>query len=256
MDIITGYRAEAHITAQQDRNVNIGIFGDGTMILAVGSEMEATIISANEVQIADGTLVAQGCTAEIAYGTTESLTITSGTQDMYRTDLIVARYTKDSGTGVESMALVVIEGTPASSSPVTPSYTSGSIAGGDTTVDFPLYKVNIDGITIDSVDCLVDIVSIKDDCDSKSIVANTKWLGTLTADSNGAIDATIDISSAIPTGYKAIAVLERSSGSYAYNFYSCYLASSTTVKVQLIQRPGSSVTSASPSVVVLCTRGM
>lgn len=160
MDIITGYRAEAHITAQQDRDTNISIFGSDTHILEIGSQLAATIISANEVQIADGLMIAQGCTAEIARGTTESLAISNGSQGMYRTDLIVARYSKDAGTAVESMDLVVIEGTPAASNPQTPAYTSGTIAEGDTTVDFPLYKVNIDGISITSVDCLVDITSI------------------------------------------------------------------------------------------------
>lgn len=162
MNIITGYRAEAHVTAQQDRDINIGIFGGGTYILDVGSKMEATIISANEVQISDGAMVAEGCTAEIEAGTTESLAISNGSQGMYRTDLIVARYAKNSGTGVESMSLVVIEGTPAASSPATPSYTSGAIADGDTTVDFPIYQVNIDGISITSVDALVDTICIKD----------------------------------------------------------------------------------------------
>lgn len=160
MNIITGYKGEAHITAQQDRDINSGVFGSGVYILNIGSKLAATVISANEIQIADGLIVAEGCAAEIASGTTESLAISNGDQDMYRTDLIVLRYAKNSGTGVESMSLVVIEGTPAASSPATPSYTSGSIANGDTTVDFPLYQVNIDGITIDSVDCLVNTISL------------------------------------------------------------------------------------------------
>ncbi len=161
MNIITGYRAEPHITAQQDRDVNIGIFGAGAKILkGVGSEMAATVISANEVEIADGTLVAEGCTAEIQYGTTESMTIENGGQGMKRIDLIVARYTKDSGTGVEDMQLAVVKGTPAASNPAVPSYNTGTIAGGDSPVDFPIYRVNLDGISITSVDALVDVVSV------------------------------------------------------------------------------------------------
>ena len=163
MNIITGYRAEPHITAQQDRDVNIGIFGGGAMILkGVGSEMAATVISANEVEIADGTLVAEGCTAEIQYGTTESLTIENGTQGEQRIDLIVARYTKNSGTGVEDMQLAVVKGTPAASNPAVPTYNTGTIADGDSPVDFPIYKVNLDGISITSVDALVDTVNIPD----------------------------------------------------------------------------------------------
>lgn len=151
MKIITGYRAEPHITAQQDRNVNIGIFGSGTHIVNVGSKMAATIVSANEITIADGLLVAEGCTAEIERGTTESITVENGEQGMLRKDLIVLRYTRDASTNVEDMQLDIIKGKSATSNPSVPTYTSGSIADGDTLVEFPLYTVNISGITIQSV---------------------------------------------------------------------------------------------------------
>lgn len=160
MNIITGYGAQAHIYPHHDRETNIGIFGNGTHILDVGSQMAATVVSSNRVDIADGLLVAEGCTAEVARGTTESMTIENGSQGMLRTDLIVARYTKTAGTAVEAMALAVIKGTPAASNPATPAYNTGLIADGDSPVDFPLYKVNINGISITSVERLVDVVSI------------------------------------------------------------------------------------------------
>lgn len=163
MNIITGYRAEPHITAQQDRDVNIGIFGASAKILkGVGSEMAATVVSANEVEIADGMIMCEGCASEIAHGTTESMTIDNGTQGKLRIDLIVARYNRNTSTGVEDMALIVIKGTPSASDPQSPAYISGTISDGDTTVDFPLYQVNIDGISITSVDALVDTVNIPD----------------------------------------------------------------------------------------------
>ena len=160
MNIITGYRAEPHITAQQDRNVNMGIFGAGTHIVNIGSKMAATVVSANEITIADGLMVAEGCTAEIERGTSESLEIANGSQGMLRKDLIVARYTKASGTGVEDMQLAVITGTPAASNPALPSYNTGSIVQGDTLVDFPLYTVNLDGISIESVDRMVEYAEL------------------------------------------------------------------------------------------------
>lgn len=167
MEIITGYKSEGHVTSQQDRLTNIGIFGSGTYIIGnVGSLMAASVISANEVQIADGLLIAEGCTAEIPRGTSESLTIENGSQGTKRKDLIVARYTRESGTKIESMELVVITGTPAASNPAAPSYNTGSITGGDTLVDFPIFTVNIDGITIESVTRLVGYVEVS----SKSYV--------------------------------------------------------------------------------------
>lgn len=179
MNIITGYRAEPHITAQQDRDVNIGIFGASAKILkGVGSEMAATVISANEVEIADGALVAEGCTAEITRGTSESMTIENGGQNMKRIDLIVARYTKDPGTGVEDMQLAVVKGTPAASNPAVPTYNTGTIADGDSPVDFPIYQVNIDGISITSVAALVGTVNIPDlisDSISNALNSALKW---------------------------------------------------------------------------------
>lgn len=166
MNIITGYKNEAHVTSQQDRDINIGIFGSGVYIANIGNKLAATVVSANEVSIADGLLIADGCAAEVARGTSESMTIANGSQGMLRKDLIVARYTKTAGTGVENMALAVITGTPAASSPAVPSYTSGSIAAGDTTVEFPLYTVNLDGISIDSVTAMVSQVELS----KKSVV--------------------------------------------------------------------------------------
>lgn len=151
MNIITGYKGTPHVSAQQDRDINSAIFTNGVYILNIGSKMAATIVSANEVTIADGLIIAQGCAAEIARGTSESMTIDNGTQGQLRKDLIVLRYTKDDSTGVEDMALAVIKGTPAASNPSTPAYTSGSIADGDTLAEFPLYTVNLSGITIQSV---------------------------------------------------------------------------------------------------------
>lgn len=160
MKIITGYKAEPHITSQQDRNVNMGIFGTGAYIANLGNKLAATVVSANEITIADGLLVAEGCTAEVERGTSESMEIANGSQGMLRIDLIVARYTKAAGTGVEDMQLAVITGTPAASNPATPSYNTGSIANGDTLVDFPLYTVNLNGISIESVTRNVDYIEL------------------------------------------------------------------------------------------------
>lgn len=185
MKIITGYRAEPHITAQQDRNVNMGIFGSGTYIVDMGSKLAATVVSANEITIANGLLVAEGCTAEIERGTSESLEIENGSQGMLRTDLIVARYTKASGTGVEDMQLAVITGTPAASNPADPSYNTGSIAAGDTLVDFPLYKVSLNGISIETVTRIPVIAGVAKTSDVSAVSSALSTLSnTVTSLSN------------------------------------------------------------------------
>ena len=160
MNIIAGYGGTPHVTPQDWRDENIALYGTGTYILNVGSKLAATVVSANEITIADGLVVAEGCTAVIERGTSESIAIDNGEQGMLRKDLIVLRYTKNSGTNVESMEVDLIKGTPASANPATPAYTEGSIADGDTLVEFPLYVVNLNGITLSSVDRLVDYAEL------------------------------------------------------------------------------------------------
>lgn len=269
MNIIWGYKADPHITAQQLRNTYIGIFGEGTHILGVGSNLAATVVSATEVQIADGVMIAQGCTASIENGVTESLVISNGTQGMLRRDLIVAQYTKASGTGVENMSLAVKTGTPAASNPATPSYTTGSIADGDTLVEFPLYQVNLDGISITSVDALVSTVSVLDAIaelqntvtELQNTVSNTKLtvvnapLGTLTFNSAGAAGGTISVAQYIPTGYTMIGAIPAASGYFGCYFYTCSAASATTVLVQLMRISGTQA-STTPVVKLLCTKNL
>lgn len=273
MNIITGYGGQPHIYPHHDRETNIGIFGGGTHILDVGSQMAATVISANEVQIADGLLVAEGCTAEVARGTTESMTIENGSQGMLRTDLIVARYTKAAGTAVEAMELAVIKGTPAASNPAVPSYNQGLIADGDSPVDFPLYRVNLDGINITSVTRLVDVISIKgvidgfaqtisemeqsvEDTLTDYMVRVDVPLGACTcAPNTGTVDAYADISGNIPTGYKAIDVhctLTQSSDFFAWK---CDFnnAAKTQINLKLQKRSGTGGT-VYPWISVLCIK--
>ena len=182
MKIITGYRDEPHVTSQQERDMNIGLLGSGVHIMNVGDKMEATIVSANEITIADGLLIAEGCTATIERGTTESMAIENGAQGMLRKDLIVARYTKNANTAIEDMQLAVITGTPAASDPADPAYTSGSIANGDALVEFPLYRVNINGINVESVTRIPSIVSVAKTSDVSAVSSALSALTTTVND--------------------------------------------------------------------------
>lgn len=148
MDIITGYLGEPHITADQDRDINIGIVGDGSYVMPTGQRLAAEVSSNNEVRIRDGVIMHQGCAASIKKNTYDPVTIINGSQGMKRIDLIVARYERNVETGVETISLVALQGTPTEGSPETPEYTEGDIQSGDTVADMPLYKVQIDGLNI------------------------------------------------------------------------------------------------------------
>ena len=151
MEIITGYTGKAHIFSEQDRDVNIGIVGEGSYVLQTGMQLEAEVSSNNEIKIRDGVLMHQGCTASIKKNTYDSLTIINGSQGMKRIDLIVARYERNQDNGAESIGLKVIQGTPAESNPAVPSHITGDIQSGDAVADMPMYKIIIDGLNITEV---------------------------------------------------------------------------------------------------------
>lgn len=151
MEIITGYTGKPHVTSEQDRDVNIGVVGEGSYVLQTGMQLAAEVSSNNEIKIRDGVLMHQGCTASIKKNTYDSLTIINGSQGMKRIDLIVARYEKNQDNRTEGIDLKVIQGTPAESNPVVPEYTEGDIQAGDYVADMPMYQVIIDGLNITEV---------------------------------------------------------------------------------------------------------
>lgn len=151
MDIITGYVGSPHVTAEQDRDINIGIFGAESYVLRTGSQLKAEVSSNNEIKIRDGVIMHQGCAASIKKNTYDSLTIVNGSQGMKRIDLVVARYSRNQSTKVESLTLKVIQGTPVTGTPSAPGYTTGDIQAGDLIADMPLYQVVINGLNITAV---------------------------------------------------------------------------------------------------------
>ncbi len=154
MEIVTGFRNEPHITSEQDRMMLRAIFGDESIVCNNGNQLEPELVSNNEIHIHDGAIVQQGCFGVIARNTYDAMTIENGSQGMLRSDLIVSRYTKNADTGIENMELVVLKGEESETAAVDPAYTTGSIDEGDLVDEFPLFRINLNGITVTSIDRL------------------------------------------------------------------------------------------------------
>ena len=167
MEIITGYTGKPHVTAEQDRDVNEGIFDVGSYVLKTGSQLAAELVSNNEIKIRDGVLAIQGCTAAIKKNTYDPVTIANGSQGMKRIDLIVARYNKNEETKIEEVTLKVIQGTPNASAAAVPTYKTGDIQSGDLVADMPLYKVTLDGLNVTSVDKMFTVIPTLPELSSK-----------------------------------------------------------------------------------------
>lgn len=213
MEIITGYTGKPHVTSEQDRDVNIGVVGEGSYVLQTGMQLAAEVSSNNEIKIRDGVLMHQGCTASIKKNTYDSLTIINGSQGMKRIDLIVARYEKNQDNRTEGLDLKVIQGTPAESNPVVPEYTEGDIQAGDYVADMPMYQVIIDGLNITEVKKVFEVApgidalkkeiaelnsNKKVECFSKTVATEINLLVDFSAEVNSIIKNGGKIISAIP----------------------------------------------------------
>lgn len=149
MHLVTGYAGQEHITAADQGAWNAAIVGSGEYVLEKGSKFAATVITNNQIRIADGDILMQGRHIRLNEGGYVDLAIENGAQGYQRNDLIVVRYTKNSSTGIEEANLVVIKGTAATSGAADPEYTSGNIITDHVLQnDMPLYRVPLDGLTV------------------------------------------------------------------------------------------------------------
>ena len=204
MQIITGYTGENHVTSADDASLYRGILGLDDYVLDVGSKFEATIIDNNTVRIKDGDLVIQGHQARIRANDYNEVTIDNGTPGQKRNDLIVARYQKNTITGIESISLEVVKGTPGTTA-TDPEIIQEDLKVGGTQRDFPLYRVSIDGINLQSVTSLFNVIPnlaafkshladyaslFTDNADAKNSIYRGKYLGnTITAEQYTAISS-------------------------------------------------------------------
>lgn len=143
MDIITGKTGKPHVTSQQDREINMSMFGKGNVVLPIGQQLRAELTSSNNIRIYDGMLSMQGCVASIGADGYQNLTLESLTTGSERIDYVCAKYVKENSTGYESVSLVVISGTDGNP----PTIADNEIRNGATEAYFPLYSVKIKSAT-------------------------------------------------------------------------------------------------------------
>lgn len=160
MELVTGRSGSPHITAQQDRQLHQGIFGDGAYILNTGNMLEPEAQSSNSIHIKDGALMFQGALFSVKVGTYDEVTINNGNQGMKRKDVIAVKYTYDSSENIEAGDWTVVQGTPVANNPVIPDMpvTDGDIQAGDNEVYCPVFVVTLDGINVTGVDIIPEMM--------------------------------------------------------------------------------------------------
>lgn len=159
MEFITGVGEREHVTSTQHRAIFERIIGPDSYILDANELLEPELQSNNSLKIRSGMLSHHGGIAEVKKNTYDEVTITNGTQDMKRIDLVVARYERNQETEVEHMKWVAIQGEPSEGTPVAPDYIHGNMQDGDVTDDCPIFEVHLDGIQVTDVKKLLPVVS-------------------------------------------------------------------------------------------------
>lgn len=154
MKIVTGKTGTPHVTSWQFRGMMEGIIGQDSYIITHGENLEPELVTNNKLKIKSGMMCHHGNISAVDIGTYDEVTIQNGTQGMKRIDLIVNRYSKVEGTGIEENNWVVIQGTPAAEDPVAPAYTEGNLQEGDLVDDCPVFEAHLDGINVTGVDII------------------------------------------------------------------------------------------------------
>lgn len=174
--LVTGSHGgdDPHVESKHDALMHAAMLGRSGYILKTRNwTMKPTAKDANNITIPAWDLVVEGRQIYIAAPT--DVNIQSGSQGQKRRDLIVARYALNSGTGVETVTLEAIKGKPSAATPADPGIETGSIIGGAIVSDLPLCRVNLDGITITSIDTLVNVMQPLEDVWDSLTQRSTTW---------------------------------------------------------------------------------
>lgn len=149
MEIVTGKQGKAHIKSADIGSMQAAILGSGNYVLPTAERMEAEVTSQNNIRINSGDVAMNGRIGRIRAGDYEDITVQNGMAGYKRSDLIVVAYKNEGGT--ESMSLKIYTGSPTTGTPEVPAHTAGNILDGDNAAEFPIYRVDIDGVSIPTV---------------------------------------------------------------------------------------------------------
>lgn len=162
MQLDTGHTGQNHITSERAAEFHRALFGNGMHVLGVGSQFAATLVSNNQIDIADGLGIFQGRVFGTPVNQVDSVSITNGTQGKKRKDLIVIHYEKSATDGVEEMTWKIYTGEDTTSeNPSRPAHVEGDLRTGDMVAEIPMYEILLSGISVDSVIPLFDVASMQ-----------------------------------------------------------------------------------------------
>ena len=145
-DFVTSRQGKPHVTAEQAGALNLSIFGKGRFVTDYADELAVTMASANQVNIATGGLIVDG--RFLINEKPETVAIANGTQNQWRKDLIILKINVDASTGIGSVSLSSIQGTPAATEAAAkdPPFTPGDLSKGSYQAQVAIARVTLDGL--------------------------------------------------------------------------------------------------------------
>ena len=146
IELVDGKAGSLHISSSDKAIIHQAKFYDGNVVYQWGGNLNCTMQTANKAVISTGMGSIQGLDFHITDA--ETVTIDSGSAGLKRNDIIVVHYSRDASSGVETVKLEVIKGTPFSGTASDPTVPSGKILSGDLNVYMPLWRIPLDGITV------------------------------------------------------------------------------------------------------------
>lgn len=224
--LITGHSGAGHITSADAGRLIAGVVGLDRYVLPTGKKFAYTIISNNEIDIADGDLVDQGRHITLPQNEIEVVQIENGEQNKERIDTIAIKYTMDATSGIESASMVLKKGTPVtigSGTAAPAALTTGNIYAGATEDETALYYVYISGITITKVvqsfvvrESLAvlknDITALNNGLNEIAYVDVELTINTKDQEEGSSVFYnTVNVNSYIPSGYNLVSVTALSS---------------------------------------------
>ena len=138
----------ADVRATDLASIFHGILGSSGILNAY-SLLACTKIDNNTVQLAAGVYSLSGYLLQVEMGTTQNLSVDSGTAGYNRIDLVCAEFVRNGGgAGIDTLQFRVIKGSATTGTPSEPTLTQQDINGTGTTRQEALWKLTLAGTTL------------------------------------------------------------------------------------------------------------
>ena len=151
--IYTPDSAIPHIYAEDDAQIHRALIGSSGITLA-DNQLACTKVNDNTVRLASGLYSMQGYMLSVQPGTTQDLTIDSGSAGAYRHDLVVADFVRGGGDTADAFEFKVVKGTNATSAGAAadPSIIQDNLITGGSHRQEIVFRVYINGTEIGNIE--------------------------------------------------------------------------------------------------------